>query len=189
MNKENSFFFQKVDSKQQNVDINDFFQCNSTLIVKREDQLHDYVSGNKFRKLKYNLREAKIRNFGCVLTFGGAYSNHIAAVAAAGYELGLNTIGIIRGDEISDKIGENPTLSYAQGKGMKLHFITRKAYGQKGEKIFIDDLKQKYGDFYLIPEGGTNELAVKGCEEILNKMTGILITYAFLLEQVVQLPD
>jgi 1-aminocyclopropane-1-carboxylate deaminase len=138
-----------------------------SLEIKREDLLHPFISGNKFRKLKYNLLQAKAENQETVLTFGGAYSNHIAAVAYAGKEQGFKTIGIIRGDELGDKIAENPTLQFAQDCGMQFEFVTREAYRFKTEPDFVANLKDKFGPFYLVPEGGTNEYAIKGCEEIL----------------------
>ncbi|WP_163410655.1 1-aminocyclopropane-1-carboxylate deaminase/D-cysteine desulfhydrase [Flavobacterium ajazii] len=150
-----------------NQPINIDFPNGISLTIKREDLIHPFVSGNKFRKLKYNLLQAKAENKKTLLTFGGAFSNHIAAVAYAGNEQGLKTIGIIRGDELFDKIEENPTLKFAQENGMQLEFISREEYRLKNEDSFIEKLKEKYGDFYLVPEGGTNELAVKGCEEIL----------------------
>jgi 1-aminocyclopropane-1-carboxylate deaminase len=140
---------------------------NITLTVKREDLLHPHISGNKFRKLKYNILQAKAEGKTALLTFGGAYSNHIAAAAAAGKEYGFNTIGVIRGDELVNKIGDNPTLSFAAGCGMDFNFVTRQAYRQKNDPVFIEALKAKYGNVYILPEGGTNKLAVKGCEEIL----------------------
>jgi 1-aminocyclopropane-1-carboxylate deaminase len=138
-----------------------------SLEIKREDLLHPFISGNKFRKLKYNLLQAKAENQGTVLTFGGAYSNHIAAVAYAGKEQGFKTIGVIRGEELGNKIADNPTLKFAQECGMQFEFVTREAYRFKTEPDFITDLQQKFGSFYLVPEGGTNEYAIKGCEEIL----------------------
>ncbi|WP_426091040.1 1-aminocyclopropane-1-carboxylate deaminase/D-cysteine desulfhydrase [Flavobacterium sp. DSR3-2] len=135
--------------------------------IKREDLIHPFVSGNKFRKLKYNLLQAKVENQETLLTFGGAFSNHIAAVAFAGNEKGFKTIGIIRGDELSGKVSENPTLLFAQNCGMQLEFISREDYRLKSEGSFLENLKQKFGGFYHIPEGGTNDLAIKGCEEIL----------------------
>lgn len=140
-----------------------------TLEIKREDLLHPFISGNKFRKMKYNLIQAKIENQETLLTFGGAYSNHISAVAYAGKEQGFKTIGVIRGDELGDKIEENPTLRFAQECGMQFEFVTREDYRHKTEPNFIANLKQKFGSFYLVPEGGTNEYAIKGCEEILTK--------------------
>jgi 1-aminocyclopropane-1-carboxylate deaminase len=140
-----------------------------SLVIKREDLIHPFVSGNKFRKLKYNLQQAKVENQSCLLTFGGAFSNHIAAVAYAGKENGFQTIGIIRGDELADKIAFNPTLKFAQECGMQFEFVSREAYRLKTEAAFLEQLEQKHGSFYLIPEGGTNDLAVKGCEEILTQ--------------------
>ena len=139
------------------------------LFIKREDLIHPAISGNKFRKLKYNLIEAKNEGYHTLLTFGGAYSNHIAAVAGAGKEHGFKTIGIIRGEELKNDIGENPTLHFAQECGMELKFVSRSEYRNKHNNSFINELKTEYGDFYLLPEGGTNELAVKGCEEILTQ--------------------
>lgn len=138
-----------------------------TLFIKREDLLHPYVSGNKFRKLKYNLLQAKKEEKETLLTFGGAYSNHILAVAAAGCENGFKTIGVIRGEELAAKIASNPTLRKAQEFGMVFEFVSREAYREKNSKAFIDALVLQYGDFYMLPEGGTNDCAVKGCEEIL----------------------
>jgi 1-aminocyclopropane-1-carboxylate deaminase len=140
-----------------------------SLEIKREDLLHPFISGNKFRKLKYNLLQAKAENQETVLTFGGAYSNHIAAVAYAGKEQGFKTIGVIRGEELGDKIAENPTLQFAQECGMQFEFVTREAYRFKTGPDFIASLQKKFGSFYLVPEGGTNEYAVKGCEEILTE--------------------
>nr|WP_239990757.1 pyridoxal-phosphate dependent enzyme [Marixanthomonas ophiurae] len=134
----------------------------------REDQIHPFVSGNKFRKLKYNIQQAVKEDHKTLLTFGGAYSNHIAAVASAGKLAGLQTIGVIRGEELSSKISDNATLSYAQKQGMQFQFVTREAYRDKYEASFIETLRSTYGNFYLLPEGGTNALAVKGCEEILS---------------------
>ena len=144
-----------------------------SLVIKREDLIHPFVSGNKFRKLKYNLLQAKAENQSTLLTFGGAYSNHIAAVAYAGKENGFQTIGVIRGDELTDKIASNPTLKFAQECGMQFEFVSREAYRLKTEAAFLEQLEQKHGSFYLIPEGGTNDLAVKGCEEILTQEDGV----------------
>lgn len=140
-----------------------------SLFIRREDLIHPFISGNKFRKLKYNLLQAKVENKETLLTFGGAFSNHIAALAFAGKEQGFKTVGIIRGDELRDEIQENPTLKFAHECGMQFKFVTREVYRDKTEAGFIEGLKQEFGDFYLIPEGGTNELAVKGCTEILTK--------------------
>ncbi|SHG44543.1 1-aminocyclopropane-1-carboxylate deaminase/D-cysteine desulfhydrase [Flagellimonas flava] len=137
------------------------------LYIKREDTIHPYISGNKFRKLKYNIEEAKQRQHGTLLTFGGAFSNHIAATAFAGKLNGLKTIGVIRGDELETGWKSNPTLSFAADQGMDFHFVSRSGYRIKHTPEFLDQLREKFGDFYLVPEGGTNQLAVKGCEEVL----------------------
>ena len=143
------------------------FLNSISVAIKREDLIHPFVSGNKFRKLKYNLLEAKKEKQETLLTFGGAFSNHIAAVAYAGKENGFKTIGIIRGEELQDKIIENPTLIFAQNCGMQFEFISREAYRTKSETSFLENLKLQFGDFYHIPEGGTNVLAIQGCAEIL----------------------
>ncbi len=137
------------------------------LFIRREDLIHPFVSGNKFRKLKYNLEFAKNNNYKKLVTFGGAFSNHIAAVAFAGKVNGFETIGIIRGNELASEINSNPTLKFAQDCGMKFEFVSREEYRQKTTVEFIENLKVKYQQFYLIPEGGTNDLAIKGCEEII----------------------
>ncbi len=149
--------------------INAVFPNNISLHIKREDLLHPIISGNKFRKLKYNLEEAKNQNQKTLLTFGGAFSNHIVAVAGAGAAFGFETIGIIRGEELRHKIAENPSLLQAQQLGMKFVFVSREAYRQKENLDFIENLKAEFGPFYLIPEGGTNQFAIKGCEEILTE--------------------
>ena len=140
-----------------------------TLSIKREDLIHPFISGNKYRKLKYNLLQAHQEKQTTLLTFGGAFSNHIAAVAAAGKEYGFRTIGIVRGEELEGKVAENPTLQFARNCGMELDFISRETYRRKEDPAFLENLHQKWSSFYLLPEGGTNALAVKGCQEILNE--------------------
>jgi len=157
------FLFMK--SSNQKIPIH--FPNGIELFIKRDDLLHPIISGNKFRKLKYNLAEAKRLGYKKLLTFGGAFSNHIVAVAGAGKEFGFETIGVIRGEELFDKIGENPSLQFAHESGMQFHFTDRKIYRDKTSPEFLSKLEQMFGSFYLIPEGGTNDLAIKGCEEIL----------------------
>lgn len=137
---------------------------NISLHIKREDLLHPQISGNKFRKLKYNLMHAKNANYDTLVTFGGAFSNHILALAAAGKHYKLKTIGIIRGEELKDNYRQNPTLSLAESFGMQLLFISREQYKNKDHSAVETLLPNRY---LIIPEGGTNELAIKGCEEIL----------------------
>lgn len=138
-----------------------------SLTVKREDLIHPLISGNKYRKLKYNIEAAKTQGFDTLLTFGGAFSNHIAATAYAGKLLGLQTIGIIRGEELSQKWQTNATLKRASQQGMQFKFVSREVYRAKQSTAFINALKSEFGSFYILPEGGSNTLAVKGCEEIL----------------------
>jgi 1-aminocyclopropane-1-carboxylate deaminase len=137
------------------------------MLIKREDRNHEHVSGNKWWKLKYNLEEALRLGHHMLLTFGGAYSNHIYATAAAAKELGFKSIGIIRGEETRPL---NHTLAFAERCGMKLHFVSREEYRLKTEELFIQKLHDQYGDFYHIPEGGTNALAVKGVAEFAKEL-------------------
>lgn len=159
--------WKKKSSITEKIDLSSFGISNSSLFMRREDLLHPFVSGNKLRKLKYNILAAKQQGKTTLLTFGGAFSNHIAATAAAGEELGMATIGVIRGEEICDKIDENPTLSFAKNCGMHLHFVSREIYKNKESAEFLASLKENFNDFYLLPEGGTNKMAVQGCMEIL----------------------
>jgi 1-aminocyclopropane-1-carboxylate deaminase/D-cysteine desulfhydrase-like pyridoxal-dependent ACC family enzyme len=135
-----------------------------SLYMKREDLIHPQISGNKWRKLKYNLLQATLEGKKTLITFGGAYSNHIYAVAAAGKIYNFSTVGIIRGEEHQPL---NATLSFAQACGMRLHYIDRSTYKAKDQNVFLSWLQNLYGEFYLLPEGGSNALAVKGCREIL----------------------
>ena len=134
------------------------------LLVKREDLIHPEVSGNKWRKLKYNLIEAEIQNCSTLLTFGGAYSNHIFATAAAGKIFNFKTIGIIRGEK-PKKL--NPTLQYAKETGMQFHFVSRSDYRDK--KSLLTRLPINTASIYVLPEGGTNSLAMKGCSEMVKE--------------------
>ena len=146
------------------------FSNSVTLHIKREDLLHPEVSGNKFRKLKYSVLKASELEKNCLLTFGGAHSNHIAATAAAGKLEGISTIGFIRGDELEfHKEKWSPTLKYADSCGMKLKFISREQYRDKESEAFLNQLQSQFPDAMIIPEGGTSELAIKGCEEILSE--------------------
>jgi len=136
------------------------------LFVKRDDLIHPQFGGNKWRKLKYNLIQAKNNNVDTLLTFGGAWSNHIYATAAAGKHFGFKTIGLIRGEKHQPL---NPTLSFAKECGMQLHYLDRKQYRQKNDTSFKNELLDQYGEVYLLPEGGSNRLALKGCEEIVHE--------------------
>jgi 1-aminocyclopropane-1-carboxylate deaminase len=146
-----------------------FSKAQVRFFIKREDLNHSFISGNKWWKLKYNLEEALHKGKDTLLTFGGAYSNHIYATAAAAREMQLKAVGIIRGEE---KMSVNPVIQFARHAGMKLHFVSRAVYRQKHNPDFIEELKRQFGDFYLIPEGGSNELAVKGVQEFAAQLAG-----------------
>jgi len=135
------------------------------LYIKRDDLIHPTVSGNKWRKLKYNLLDAQARKAQVILTFGGAYSNHLYATAAAGRAAGFKTIGIVRGLELEGKV--NPTLQFCREQGMQLHFVTREEYRQRHSQEYLDDVAARFGYPYLVPEGGTTELALKGVAEMV----------------------
>jgi len=137
------------------------------LSVKREDLIHPHIPGNKFRKLKYNFAAAKEQQARVLITFGGAYSNHISAVAELGARSGFKTIGYIRGEELAAKVASNSTLMKAKSLGMELRFLSRERYREKNETPFLENLKKEVPTGYIIPEGGTNELAIRGCEEII----------------------
>lgn len=150
-------------------EINDKLLKNKkiSLSILRTDLIHPEISGNKFFKLKYNLEEAKYLNYNTLLSFGGAFSNHMYALAAAGKIYHFKTIGIIRGEE---HLPLNPSLDFAKKAGMELHYLDRKTYREKHTPKIIQELKEKFGDFYLIPEGGSNVFALKGCSEILKEV-------------------
>lgn len=139
---------------------------NIRLFIKRIDKNHNYISGNKWYKLKYNFIEANNQGVRLILTFGGAYSNHIAATAYLARKSGFKSIGIIRGEQHKSL---NPTLKFAEDQGMKIYYINRAEYLLKESSFFLEKIYSKFGDFYLIPEGGTNSLAIKGTSEILDK--------------------
>ena len=137
------------------------------LFIKRDDLLHPQISGNKWRKMKYNLLEMQKQNKKTLLTFGGAFSNHIAAAAAAGKAYGFQTIGIIRGEELN---ASNATLSFAEENGMRFKFVSRTDYRRKEDASFMEELKEEFGDFYMLPEGGTNCFALPGCAEVIGEI-------------------
>ena len=146
-------------------------QKNIQLFLKREDLIHPQISGNKYWKLFYNINSYLFQNpeNPLVITFGGAFSNHIAATAALGKEFQLKTLGIIRGEELQEKWQENPTLKLAHENGMDFRFVTREEYRNK--EILTQNLKKEFPDALIIPEGGTNELAVEGIQFMLNSET------------------
>lgn len=137
------------------------------VVVRREDLNHPEISGNKFWKLKYNIEAAMASGHPTLLTFGGAYSNHIAATAAACRLTGLRSVGIIRAE---DADLTNPTLAKAREDGMKLHRISRADYKRKAEAAFVADLTKQYGPAFIVPEGGTNLEAIWGVQEMARQI-------------------
>jgi 1-aminocyclopropane-1-carboxylate deaminase len=137
------------------------------LLLKRDDLIHPDFPGNKWRKLKYNIVAAKEQGASTLLTFGGAYSNHIRATAAAGHYFGFETVGVIRG-EAHDPLNE--TLAYAARLGMRLTYMDRSTYRKKTDTAVIGALRAEFGDFFFIPEGGGNPAGVQGCRELVSEI-------------------
>ena len=144
-------FNTQISIKNQEVVLPELSDVDCQIIIKREDQIHPLVSGNKFRKLKYNIQEAVKQKHTTLLTFGGAFSNHILATAAAGNLKQLQTVGVIRGDELginsSKTLEANPTLRTASELGMKFEFVSREDYRNKTSARFLHKLQEKYEGF------------------------------------------
>ena len=162
------FYFDDIESLNQEINLPYLKKYNVNIFVKREDLIHPIISGNKFRKLKYNIEKAIKDKKDEIISFGGAYSNHLLALAFIGKLSNLKTIGIIRGEELKQK-KLNSTLKRCKDFGMKFIFISRNEYKKRNEIKYINSLKVKFRNAFIVPEGGTNYLGVKGCEEILNK--------------------
>ncbi|MEU9199062.1 pyridoxal-phosphate dependent enzyme [Streptomyces sp. NPDC048332] len=145
-----------------------FARHGVTLLLKRDDLIHADLPGNKWRKLAPNLRAAAGRT---VLTFGGAYSNHLRATAAAGRLLGFRTVGVVRGDELAHR-PLNPSLARCAADGMRLHFVDRKTYREKTDPQVLAALLSTYGECEVIPEGGSNAVAAQGCAELGRELRG-----------------
>ncbi|MFD1552845.1 1-aminocyclopropane-1-carboxylate deaminase/D-cysteine desulfhydrase [Putridiphycobacter roseus] len=135
--------------------------------VKRDDLIHPEISGNKWRKLNLNVEKFKQGNYDAILSFGGAFSNHIAALASLSKEMNIPTIGIIRGDELNET--SNDTLKKAKANGMELVFVSREKYQYRYEKWYWADLRNEFGNVLIIEEGGANYLGVLGCARIMNE--------------------
>ncbi|MGP2442976.1 1-aminocyclopropane-1-carboxylate deaminase/D-cysteine desulfhydrase, partial [Streptomyces sp. JW3] len=140
------------------------------LLLKRDDLIHPALVGNKWRKLAPNLAAAAGRT---VLTFGGAYSSHLRATAAAGRLLGLSTVGVVRGQELADR-PLNDSLARCAADGMRLHFVDRSAYRRKTEPETLAALLAAAGapEAYVVPEGGSNAAAVRGCRALGAELDG-----------------
>jgi 1-aminocyclopropane-1-carboxylate deaminase len=154
-------------SQIHKVDIQVFEERGLQVYVKRDDLIHPQISGNKWRKLKYNIEYIQTNKIPGFITFGGAYSNHIYACAALSKLFGIPSIGIIRGDEIQAK---NETLQFAEDCGMLLYFVSRASYREKEKSEEIKKIISKHSDFMLIPEGGSNERALLGVHEIIDEI-------------------
>jgi 1-aminocyclopropane-1-carboxylate deaminase len=136
------------------------------VFLKRDDLIHPELTGNKWRKLKYLLADARDARASTLLTFGGAYSNHLRALAAAGRMCGFATIGVVRGEERP----YNDVLDAAVADGMQLHYMDRATYRRKNEPEVVEDLHRRFGEFYLVPEGGSTAFAVQGCRELVDEI-------------------
>ncbi len=140
---------------------------NVNLFMKRTDLVHPVISGNKWYKMKYNIVEMKKLGLDTLLTFGGAFSNHIHAAAHAGKIFGFKTIGLIRGEE---HLPLNPTLQAAVDDGMELHYVDRTTFRKRETEEFLNSIRERFGDVYILPVGGTNKIALKGCAEIIDQI-------------------
>lgn len=158
-------FFKNIQTKNQKLIIPFFKEKELEVYMKREDLIHPIISGNKFRKLKYNILSIDKKNQ--LISFGGAYSNHLLALSYIGKHENLNTVGIVRGEELKN-IELNPTLKRCLENGMKLKFVDRNEYRSRNNEYYIEKLKNTYKNSVIIPEGGTNKKGIKGCEEILS---------------------
>lgn len=157
-----------VPSPLQKIELDIFEAHNISVHIKRDDLIHEAISGNKWRKLKFNIEKYKQGQYSALLTFGGAYSNHIAATAYLGKILDIPTIGIIRGEELNSN--SNHTLFQAEKNGMALSFVSREQYKERYEKLYWEELRIKFGHIYIVEEGGANFLGMLGCAEILTEI-------------------
>lgn len=162
----------RLPSPLQEVDDERFTSRGLRLLLKRDDLIHPELPGNKWRKLVPNLHAAARVGRRTLLTFGGAYSNHLRATAAAGRLLGLDTVGVVRGEELADR-PLNPSLARCRADGMRLHFVSRAEYRRRREAAYAEELRELFGEFHLVPEGGSNAAAVRGCAELGAELRGL----------------
>ncbi|MEC4019514.1 1-aminocyclopropane-1-carboxylate deaminase/D-cysteine desulfhydrase [Streptomyces sp. H27-D2] len=165
----------RLPSPLQEIEDGRFARRGLRLVLKRDDLIHPALSGNKWRKLVPNLRAAAEAGHSTLLTFGGAYSNHLRATAAAGRLLGFATVGVVRGDELAGR-PLNPSLARAAADGMRLTFLDRGTYRRKADPevlgALLDGLRARFGDCYVVPEGGSNALAARGCAALGEELRG-----------------
>lgn len=152
----------------QEIHFSEWKDSGVQVFVKREDLIDPKVSGNKWRKLIYNIEQFKLSKKDAVLSFGGAFSNHLHSLARVGEVHGIKTIGIVRGEE--PKLLSS-TLQDCLDMGMELHFVSREEYRMKDEKSYKEELHEKFGSIYIVPEGGNNYYGLIGCQEILQDVT------------------
>lgn len=145
-----------------------FTQHNVRVHVKRDDCIHPIISGNKWRKIKYNLAHVQqSKSIAGVLSFGGSYSNHIHALAFACFQQKISCVGIIRGEEV---YANNFTLTWARHWGMQLHFVDRKTYRRRYDPDYLLQLQQEFPNYFIVPEGGSNTFAIAGVAEIITEL-------------------
>jgi len=157
----------KIPSPEEYHDLPELTSLGIKLYIKRDDLIHPEISGNKWRKLKWNLENALSLEKQTILTFGGAHSNHIAATASAANLFGLKSIGIIRGEEADLN---NPTLKMARDVGMKIVPISRSEFKRIEDRDFMVELRHRFGPIYIVPQGGSNHYGVHGCTEIMSEL-------------------
>lgn len=141
---------------------------NIQLFVKRDDLIDVEVSGNKWRKLKYNIEQALSKKNDCIVTFGGAFSNHLVATASACKKVGINSIGIVRGEELNSN--SNETLKRCADYGMELKFVPRSEYALRNDSLYLKDVHLEFENSFVIPEGGANFYGMIGCQEIMKEV-------------------
>jgi len=157
---------------------NDLFEKKKVEVcMLRLDEIHPVISGNKLFKLIYFLDEAKRSFHKSIITFGGAYSNHLAATAFAAKALNLKSIAFVRGERPKTL---SPTLLFCLEQGMKLEFVSRTLYQQKNQGAFLEELKMKFGEHILIPEGGFSIKGKEGASLINQYFTDKNITHVCL---------
>jgi 1-aminocyclopropane-1-carboxylate deaminase len=151
-------------------EINDvrFLERNIKLFIKRDDLIHAEVSGNKWRKLKFNIEQVKVLKKEGILTFGGAFSNHLIATASACNKAGIKAVGIVRGDELTEN--SNETLKRCSELGMTLKFVSREEYRLRNDKLYQSELSNEFENHYIVPEGGANFYGMVGCQEIVSEI-------------------
>lgn len=157
-----------TNSMLQKINIDEFSRRGISLHIKRDDLIHPEISGNKWRKLKYNVEVCLNAKKTGILTFGGAFSNHLLATAAAAHAIGLKSVGIVRGDELNSQ--SNQTLKRCNELGMDLKFISREEYRMIPDKSYLADVAHEFPNYHIVPEGGANYYGMIGCQEILEEI-------------------